>query len=298
VVLRGRRLGSRDRRLFEHEPIRRELYVSPFDLDSNNLPAIRQSIGDFAPQFIHGYPSAMEVLGKSYRQAKVAPPKLRALLAVSENIYPGQRELLEQLFDCRLFSFYGMTEKGALAAECEVSQELHVNPFYGVLELIDEEGRPIEKPDTRGEIVVTGLISRAMPLFRFRTGDYASWSGGPCACGRALRRLRAVEGRWRQEHLVGGAGALISMTALNVHSAVFDNTTRFQFYQEIPGQATILIEPSERFSEDDAQAILAELGAKLSGQVVLTLRLVDKIPQSPIGKQRFIDQRIQSEGST
>jgi phenylacetate-CoA ligase len=294
VVLRGRRLGrGATRDLFEYEPMRRELYVSTFDLDEEHMPAIRDRIRKFGARYIHGYPSAMQALGQSYQQAGERPPALKGLLAVSEVLYPVQRHLLEQLFECRLFSFYGMTEKGAFAAECEVSTDLHVDPLYGIVELVDDSGAVIETPHTPGEVVVTGLLSHATPIIRYRTGDVGAWATGPCACGRPHRRLKAVEGRWHgTDALVGRNGARITMTALNVHSPIFDCVRRFRFVQDQPGVAELLVVPGPDFRPEHGEAMLRELSGKLSGQVTLTLRQVSDIPLSPAGKHTFVEQRI------
>lgn len=295
VVLRGLRLGAGEKRkLLEYEQLRRELYLSVFDLDSEHLPAMRRAVHRFGARYVHGYPSAMEVLGRSLKEAgeRYEPT---ALFAVSENLYPGQRELLEGLFGgARVFSIYGMSEKGAFAGECELSTELHVEPLYGYLELIDDTGERIVEPGKRGEIVVTGFLSHCMPLIRYKTGDFSMWSEGPCPCGRPHARLKQIEGRWTQEYLVASSGSKIFMTALNVHSSAFDHVRRFQFVQDTPGFVTLLIEPSELFDEADAEKLHAELGAKLAGQMELTLTLVDRVPQTDLGKQRFIDQRIKA----
>lgn len=293
VVLRGRRLGEGARRkLFNYEPLRRELYVSTFDLDTDHLPRIRRVVRGFKSRYIHGYPSAMEVLGRSFRDADEATPPLQALLAVSENLYPGQRELLEQLYGSRVFSLYGMTEKGGFAAECEQSTELHVEPLYGYVELIDEQGCRITDADIRGEITVTGFLSLSMPLIRYRTGDFGSWSSGECACGRQHQRLRRIDGRWTQEYLVTNSGSRISMTALNVHSSVFDSVRRLQFLQEAPGVVTLLIEPTGNYTDSDTAAIASELGSKLKDQIEVAIELVEHVPQTLLGKHRFIDQRL------
>jgi phenylacetate-coenzyme A ligase PaaK-like adenylate-forming protein len=294
VVLRGRRLGGASgRALFEYEPVRRELYVSTFDMDERHLSSIRRKVGEFGAHYIHGYPSAMEVLGRSYQRAGETPPQVEALLAVSEVLYPAQRAELERYFSARVFSFYGMTEKVAFAAECEYSSDLHVDERYGIVELIDANGDVIEDAGVVGEIVATGLMSRAMPLFRYRTGDRAAWADGACECGRPMRRLASVEGRWHgKDALVGALGGIITMTALNVHSAVLDRVERFRFVQEQPGQALLLVVPAEGFEQSHKEAILAELSAKLAGQVDLTVEVVDELPLTAGGKFLFVDQRI------
>lgn len=55
-------------------------------------------------------------------------------------------------------------------------------------------GRPLPQGET-GEILVTTLGPRAVPLLRYRTGGAARVLPGPCACGSALWRLGPGPGR-------------------------------------------------------------------------------------------------------
>lgn len=191
-----------------------------------------------------------------------------------------------------------MTEKAAFAAECEHSAELHVDPLYGVVELIDPEtGEIVDRPGTTGEVVVTGLLSRAMPLMRYRTGDLAAWADGPCACGRPMRRLAALEGRWGREALIGATGARIPMAAVNVHSAIFDNVRAMRFYQESPGTAELRLVPGPGYGPADTDAIAAEMAARLGGQVAVDLREVQEIPLSSRGKHEMLEQHIPGAGA-
>lgn len=293
LVLRGVRLGSGVRRkLWHYEPLRRELYVSVFDLDPEHLPEIRNRIAQFQPRFIHGYPSALESLGSSYESSGAAVPQVDGLLLVSENLYPGQRERLERLFGAHASSFYGMSEKVAFAAECEHSDQLHVEPMYGIVELLDGDGRVIAEPGTVGEIVATGLVNRAMGLIRYRTGDFGAWAKGACKCGRHYSRLDRVRGRWTQEFLVGRSGARISMTALNLHGDIPREVHRFQMVQSQPGLARLLIEKTEGCGGGVPRAFVAALESKLSGQVDLVPEVVASIPLTDRGKHRYIVQEM------
>ena len=44
-------------------------------------------------------------------------------------------------------------------------------------------------------LVFTALTKQALPLVRYWTGDLASLSFDPCACGRTLVRMSAIRGR-------------------------------------------------------------------------------------------------------
>ena len=43
-----------------------------------------------------------------------------------------------------------------------------------------------------GEVVFTTLTREAMPLIRYRTGDYGRFLTEPCPCGTALKRMDKV----------------------------------------------------------------------------------------------------------
>jgi phenylacetate-CoA ligase len=48
-------------------------------------------------------------------------------------------------------------------------------------------------PDgTEGELVLTTLCKRAMPMIRFRTRDITSLASDTCPCGRTVRRLQRI----------------------------------------------------------------------------------------------------------
>ena len=47
-----------------------------------------------------------------------------------------------------------------------------------------------------GEIVATGLLNDAMPLIRYRVGDYAAWAvNEKCPCGNSNPVIKNLEGR-------------------------------------------------------------------------------------------------------
>jgi len=43
-----------------------------------------------------------------------------------------------------------------------------------------------------GELVITTLSKRAMPMIRYRTRDITALIPEPCPCGRTLRRMRRI----------------------------------------------------------------------------------------------------------
>lgn len=280
-------------KLWQFNPVYNELQFSPFLLNEDNLAKIVHKLREYRPMYLHGYPSAITVLAKFIqRHGFKGIPQLRAIFGASENVYSDQRELIQSVFKTRLFTWYGQSEKAILAGECELATEYHCFPQYGITELIGNNDAVIEEPGKKGELVGTGFINKVVPFVRYRTGDYAEYADTICPCGRHYQLLKYVEGRWLQEMIIGKTGAPISITALNMHSAIFDNVHQFKFIQEKIGYARLLVVPSDEFSDRDTNAILEGMRAKVGDELSIELIQVPAIPPAQSGKSLFLEQRL------
>jgi len=180
-----------------------------------------------------------------------------------------------------------------LAGECELSNHYHIFPEYGAVEVIKEDGSPAEAEGELGELVGTSFYNFAMPLIRYRTDDWAVVGPERCACGRNYKLLKEAYGRWHQEMLVGNLDNLISVTALNVHTDVFDNVQQLQFYQREKGKVELRIKRKPGFSERDAKRIMAALDEKMGDTMQISLSFADEIPLMPRGKFRFVIRELE-----
>jgi phenylacetate-coenzyme A ligase PaaK-like adenylate-forming protein len=63
-------------------------------------------------------------------------------------------------------------------------------------EIIDPATGASAPPGQWGEIVMTTLNRRAMPLLRYRTGDMSRFLPDPCPCGSPFKRLAPVRYRY------------------------------------------------------------------------------------------------------
>ena len=120
----------------------------------------------------------------------------------------------EQAFGCNVFRHWGMIETGlGGAVECSPGAGMHLREADILLEIIEPEtGIPV--PDGEfGEMVVTTLTRRGMPLIRYRTGDKGRLLPGTCHCNSPLRRLDPAIRR-----IKGGvplSNATLTISALN-----------------------------------------------------------------------------------
>ena len=251
VVLRGTVVPGG--RLWQRDPLRGALVVSSYHLTDEALPRIVDRIRRFRPRFLKAYPSSAAIVARYLVEAGEPPiDGLVAVLCGSENLYEGQRRLIEQAFGCRVYSWYGQSEAVGLAGECERSSDLHVFPQYGVVELVNTAGEQVTKAGEVGEIVATSLARQgdaAHPLPHDRRGDAGRAVVRRPAGGR-IRSSRRIEGRL-QEFMISGSGRVISMTAINMHSPVFDNVAQFRFAQRVAGHVVLRVVPRASYDPDE-----------------------------------------------
>lgn len=244
-------------------------------------------VREFNPEFIFGYPSVLAVLAAFNVYNNLRPfDDIKAVITYSENLYDGQKELLQKCFGGRVFSMYGITEGAAIGGGCELSDKLHFHPLYGVIEFMDGQGG-------YKEIVATGFTNYEMPLIRYRTGDLVSGHQTCCsACGRPHVTVSMIEGR-THSYLVGKNGELIP--GITSWLGTFPNVLEYQFVQQQQGIAYLNIVPSGQFSESDRAFILEELKRIFilsKDAIEIKLFFTDHLERTPSGKINMVEQKL------
>jgi phenylacetate-CoA ligase len=267
------------------------LILSSYHMTNENLPTYIELLNKFKPKFIQGYPSALNILAKFMKRNNIKFKfPLVGILAGSENLYQHQREIIKSVFQCPIYTWYGHSERLSLGGYCEKNDVFHMFPQYGYTEIIDKQDNIINKGI--GEIVATGFHNSVMPLIRYKTGDIAQLSNTtPCACNRSYLLIQNIQGR-SQEIIITKTDRKIIMTALNMHSNVFDNIIQFQFFQKKKGVLLFRYIPMSSFSSKDTDKIKKALLEKLGDDIELLLQSVDNIPLTKSGKHRFLIQEL------
>jgi phenylacetate-CoA ligase len=192
-------------------------------------------------------------------------------------------------------NIYGLSEivGPGVSAECpEARAGLHVQEDHFMVEVIDPETGKAVPDGTDGELVFTTLTKEAMPLLRYRTGDIASLTREPCACGRTFARMSAVRGR-RDDMLIVRGINLYPSQIEHVLLRVEGIAPHYQLVVERPehlDQITVHCEPSgpaEGLAERVRHAIRSEIG------VGVTVKVLEPgaVPRSEGKAVRVIDTR-------
>lgn len=121
---------------------------------------------------------------------------LKTVLLTGDYVPDSIREVVEKNLNCKALSHYGMTEIGfGGGVECKCREGYYLREGDIFFEIIDPFTKRQLSPGKEGEIVITTLTRKGMPLIRYRTGDMASFNTKPCKCNSILPRINRVRGR-------------------------------------------------------------------------------------------------------
>lgn len=103
----------------------------------------------------------------------------------------------EEILGTRLFPHYGSREMALGGAiTCQAHQGMHLRENHVIAEIVDEKGRRVPNGQW-GELVITTIGMEAMPLIRYKTGDYTRILPCKCPCGSEILRLDKIR---RMDH--------------------------------------------------------------------------------------------------
>ncbi|MFH1624400.1 MAG: AMP-binding protein [Pseudomonadota bacterium] len=121
---------------------------------------------------------------------------LRMGIFVGEPWAESVRKKIEEEWGMVFYNAYGLAELPGRGGECQERSGIHIWADYSIIEIIDPKTGKILPPGEEGEIVITNLAPKAMPLIRYRTGDVAKiLDQGVCGCGRTHPRISGIRGR-------------------------------------------------------------------------------------------------------
>ena len=117
---------------------------------------------------------------------------LRRALVSADACPDAVVESCEAILGTSLFPHYGSREMALGGAiSCPAHAGMHLRENHVIAEIVDGDGRVLP-PGEWGELVVTTIGMEAMPLIRYRTGDYTRVIPGRCECGSEVIRLDTV----------------------------------------------------------------------------------------------------------
>jgi phenylacetate-CoA ligase len=248
------------------------------------------------PACIFGYPSSFvlmarmaERVGVDLKEVKAAGA--RVICTTSEMLGDVNRRIIEEAFGLPVYDSYGLREAGLVGHECD-RQTMHTNDEQLVLETIDPA--TLEPTDSEGELVVTSLVSRVMPVIRYRTGDIVHLSEERCACGRTLGRIDVSGGR-AVEFVVTNQGKWVVGYSFIYICRSIKGIVKFQVRQDRLGEIRVVLVVDDQFPPDGVEQVKAATRARLGSDDEVVVELVDDIAPAPSGKYRPVVSKVAEE---
>ncbi len=249
-------------------------------------------INIYKPTIIYTYPSVIADFSLWLEKKGFEPKGIKGVFCSAEVLLSNHRQVIERVFNCKVYNQYGSRETPCVACECPEGN-MHIFVDLNRVEFIDQtEGIDIAK-----RIIVTPLENYAQPLLRYDLEDMGSPRPGECPCGRGYPLMDLTIGRNR-DCLSTSDGRRIYPGFVTRFLDGEDWVRNFQFRQ----QKLNLIELSlEVFDGQASKELVNRLSSKLQpklkdvmgSDVNLNINLVNSIERTAAGKHRFVINEIE-----
>ncbi len=240
------------------------------------------TIKEFKPNMIIGYPSAVKILAELVEKGDLDLKVLR-IVTCGEPLGASLRKYLESVFGSDVINFYGASESLSLGVES--------NPKEGMLLFDDMNIIEIQN----GEMYLTCLYNFVQPLIRYRLSDQLTLKVPTAESRYPFTRAVGLLGRnedilWFQD----GNGKQEFLHPLAVEGFCIEGLRDYQFRQISPDTFEMLAEVSDSTLQKTVESeVLRQMRDILRGKdlnyVQFYVKFVPEIlPDPGTGKKRLI----------
>jgi len=276
-------------RRFRIHHVENQRWLNSYNMTDKSMEDFAHLLLRWRPRYILAYAAAAYLFAKFLRERGLDRIRPVAIETSAEKLQDYQRELIEDVFRCKVFDCYGSRDVPGVAFECEQHRGLHVLSDNVYVEVL-RDGQPAQ-PGEIGEIIVTKFTCPAMPLIRYQIGDLTRPSKEVCPCGRPFPLL---------EEIVGKSNDLLTTPeGKHVHSAFFnrlfyglEGIKQIQVYQKTVYDVTISIIAPAGLSDETLERLKDKIVNQMGHGVDVQLKLVDHIPPTATGKHRYMISEV------
>ncbi len=249
---------------------------------------------DLQPAGLCATPSFALHLAEALAAEGVKPAELGLRYGIfgAEPWSEAVRRAIETGLGLRAYDVYGLSEivGPGVSGECEVREGLHVADDHFLPEVVDPATGEPRDPGQPGELVLTTLTKRGLPLIRYRTGDITALEPAPCRCGRTSVRMRRVVGRADDMLVVKGVNvypseveaALLALPELAPHYRLVVDRRAALPRLEVQVEATTAF-CRQAGGLEEARPPVAALRARAAGRLQAALGLTVEVQVVPPG---------------
>lgn len=238
------------------------------------------------PKLIKAYAQSIYELAKFAKKNKIEVKAQQAIHLAAGTVYESMRMLIEEVFQCKAYNYYGSREVGAIASECQAQDGLHLMQEHTFVEIINAEGEACN-PGEQGEIVVTTLENYSMPLIRYKIGDVAVMQEySECSCACTYLKLEKIVGR-TTDLFKTIDGKKIDGEYFTHLFYFRDWIEKFQVIQNSLDIIEIKIVKNSEIVEADILDISSKVKMVMGSDCQVLFEYLDEIPKTVTGKFRY-----------
>ncbi|SYZ73049.1 putative CapK related-protein [Candidatus Zixiibacteriota bacterium] len=271
--------------------LERRLILDTSSISREKLTAFNQALNKYRPEIYIAYANSIFLFARFLKETGIRDyHRPRAVITSAEVLEPSQRQVIESVFECRVFDRYGSRETSLIASECDRHSGLHLCAETLLLEFV-REGKPTS-PGQPGKTLVTDLLNFGMPFIRYQNEDTGCWTGNNCGCGRGLPLMSIAGGRIT-DFLITPEGQIISGAALTIYLiANAPGVAQAQLIQENINEVTFRIVKGEKFGDATLRFFEREIPRFFGPRVKYSIEYVENIPLESSGKYRFSISKV------
>lgn len=248
------------------------VFLNSYKGGERDLEAQIEAVNRTKPHFIKGYAGSLHQLARFAKRRNLRVHVPRFVYSSAEMLQDRMREEIEEVFNARVYDFYGSREVGPIAGECRAGRK-HIFTFNNLVEVVE------------GRILVTNLHNHAMPLIRYDIGDMGSLGSGPCSCGSSLPWLERIEGRVT-DHFLKKDRTMVYAGYFRTLFFYRQWVSQFQVsqyrYDEV--EISVVKDETAESKPEEMGEIEAKIRSALGEECKISWKFVSSIPVTPQGK--------------
>ncbi len=270
--------------------LEREIILPAAVLDEEMIRNYILLLKKHKPRMIRGFPNSIFLVADYINQNDIHLDFNSNVISTGEPLYDHHKKAFAKAFHGEIFNSYSAREVSLIGQECEKHNGLHLNMECNFVEFMTGTG-PARCGEI-GDIIVTDLVNRGMPLIRYQIGDKGVPEEGQCECGRGLSLLGSVMGRDGDIFKLPNGNRVAAITLVLY---LVDNgpmVGKVQVIQDRIDHLTVKITDDPMPDGNVFAFYRKTINGLLGPEMKVDFTIVEDIPKEASGKYRFVKCEI------
>lgn len=255
-----------------HDKYSNILHISSFALNHNSIEEVYNTIYNFKPKAIAGYPSSINTLINIFN-SKNLKFNVSKIFTSSETLFPFQIKNIEKSLKASIFDWYGNSER--TIALYKENEKYYEPPLYGYNYYFKDY------------ILTNSLINQGFPLINYNVDDVIITNNEYDKEKKSII-IDKIEGR-NSNFIIIYDGSKIGTAALSLIFKDIDIVYSQIIFKKM-GEFDINVVPGKSFSDKSLNKLKQDIELKLGKENQISLKIINEseLIKNKSGKYSFI----------